>query len=70
MFLTKRLFSKASFFVFQGKTLRTALSLAYIGRTSIEKTRKIYAAMKPGMFRRLMNLWPPFIGAGIKVKKY
>lgn len=23
--------------------------------------------MKPGMFRRLMNLWPPFMGAGIKV---
>lgn len=25
--------------------------------------------MKPNHFRRLMNLWPPFLGAGIKVKK-
>lgn len=24
--------------------------------------------MKPNMFRKLMNLWPPFLGAGIKVK--
>ena len=23
--------------------------------------------MKPGIFRRLLNLWPPFLGAGIKV---
>jgi acyl-coenzyme A thioesterase PaaI-like protein len=23
--------------------------------------------MKPGIFRRLMNLWPPFLGAGVKV---
>lgn len=25
--------------------------------------------MKPGIFRRLINLWPPFLGAGIKVKE-
>lgn len=25
--------------------------------------------MKPNHFRRLMNFWPPFLGAGIKVKK-
>ncbi len=25
--------------------------------------------MKPGIFRRLINLWPPFLGAGIKVRE-
>lgn len=25
--------------------------------------------MKPNNFRRLMNFWPPFLGAGIKVRK-
>ncbi|MFN7113148.1 MAG: DUF4442 domain-containing protein [Alphaproteobacteria bacterium] len=25
--------------------------------------------MKPGIFRRLINLWPPFLGAGIKIKE-
>jgi acyl-coenzyme A thioesterase PaaI-like protein len=25
--------------------------------------------VKPGIFRRLINLWPPFLGAGIKVSK-
>src|SRR5258707_1361609 len=25
--------------------------------------------MKPGIFRRLLNFWPPFLGAGIKVTK-
>lgn len=25
--------------------------------------------MKPEIFRRLINLWPPFLGAGIKVSK-
>jgi acyl-coenzyme A thioesterase PaaI-like protein len=23
--------------------------------------------VKPGLFRRLLNLWPPFLGAGVKV---
>jgi len=25
--------------------------------------------MKPGIFRRLINLWPPFLGAGIRIKE-